>query len=308
VIKKYIQFGQFQICLVAFTPLAQSCLVDFLANLPRRLFVAKEPSSDLIWYLYILDTEPIESGLLNSSSNGKDIWRKIHRAGQSLGSRGMGSFFSVQSELGQYETEFIHFMSPDRSAELERLILIIHLTKIIQRYLMVNGNISLHASTIVHNGFCFLFLGKSGAGKSTVTMLSKEKSKILNDEKIFLTPHQGRYILSRIPVLNENRDVAEENLMIREQTGSDLGLYSLSGIFILNQDSKDFLLPVPSLTTAHALMNSFIELPRLFTPSRDEMLYVFGVLSRVAREISAFELHFRKSPDFWKLIDEQFLN
>jgi hypothetical protein len=305
-IRKIIQLGQFQIWLVAHTPIAQACLMDFLSHLPGKICVIKKPSNEVRWVLHIIASEPMETGILDVSYKGQDLWKKVHKAGLNMGNSGMGSFFSIQSAFGQFETEFIHFISPDRTIEAERLVLIIHLTKIIQRYLMVNGNLSLHSSSMVRNKLGFLFLGQSGAGKSTVAILSKEKAKILHDEKILLTPHGSHYVLSRIPALNEIGEAEEKNLMIRNRSESSLGVHVLSGIFVLKQDTKDFLVTMPNLATAHALMQSLFELPRIFTLSRPELFHAMNILSKVAREIPAYELHFRKSSDFWKLIDERF--
>ena len=304
-ITKIIQLGEIKIVIKAYTSVAQACLSDFLIELPSNLQAVMTPSNGIKWVLHLVSSDLTESGELEISDGHRGLLNKVHRNYSSLGTGGMGSFFSIQSKPDQADTEFIHFISPNHTVIEERALLITHLAQIVKRWLMVNGNISLHASTIIRRGFGFLFLGHSGAGKSTVAMLSQTLARVLNDEKVFLTPEDDHYLLSRIPNLDETDFSAEDNVMVRNQSHDGSKIY-LSGIFVLKQDTVSFLRPLPELAVAHALMNGFFELPRIFTLSHQEMLYALQILSQVARDIPAYELHFRKSPEFWKLIDEQF--
>jgi hypothetical protein len=301
---KIIQFGQIQIALTAYTRATQASLTSVLQLLPENIRIV-EATSDVKWAMHIISTDPNSSERFSIKDNRQGLWRKLHLQSIGLETSHISSFFSIQSGPNQEETEFIHFVSNKRSVEEESVFILTHLGHVINRWLMVNGNISLHASTIIHHRYGFLFLGQSGAGKSTIAKLSCESSKVVHDEKIFLYPEDGRYVLSNFSNMDEVGESDETNLMVRTKLTTGSKIY-LSGIFILCQDKEDRLEPLPKRTTAKRLMDSYFELPRVFTLLNPEICYSMKTLSQTARDIPAFELHFRKSPDFWQLIDEQF--
>jgi hypothetical protein len=304
-IQEIIQFGQIQLALTAYTPTARTCLLDFLSHLPKNISVVKAHSKEVKWGLHIIAADLGNPSLLEIPGEHERLWRKLHRTCLNGKSSGMSSFFSLLSSPDQAETDFIHFIDSGRCVEEERAVLRIHIAQILKRWLMVNGNISLHASTIVRRRIGLLFLGRSGAGKSTVAELSKPPYRVLHDEKVFLTQRDGNYILSKIPNLDEIDESIEGNGIVLEQPDNRSDIY-LAGIFELKQDTKDYLQPMSKLNTAQALMVSFLELPRILALSSHELQYALITLSKVARDVPAYELHFRKSPDFWKLIDAEF--
>jgi len=57
-----------------------------------------------------------------------------------------------------------------------------------------SGGLLLHAAAVVKDGFAYIFLGADGAGKTTVTNLSKEYL-VLHDDKIVVRK-QGRKFLA----------------------------------------------------------------------------------------------------------------
>jgi hypothetical protein len=79
----------------------------------------------------------------------------------------------------------------------------------------------------------------------------------------------------------------------------------IKAVFKLIQDKSDLLLPLSELKTSRFLTERVMEVCGFFSSS-DRLRNIFSMASRVARSIPGYELHVRKSPDFWKLIDAEF--
>jgi hypothetical protein len=143
-----------------------------------------------------------------------------------------------------------------------------------------------HASGVERKGKGYLFLGKSGAGKSTVASLSKQaQGSIVHDDQVMLSLEAGHYLLAH--------------------PGSKIAP-PLRAVFLLKQSREDRLVPLTHQATGAGLGRSLLEY------AVGQFLYgpwvrqAFQNAAAIARAIPGYELHFRKSPDFWELIDEQF--
>ena len=150
------------------------------------------------------------------------------------------------------------------------------------------GRCVFHTAGVVHKDFVHLFVGVSGAGKSTVAAMSKTLGyTIIHDDHLVVYPDQvGNYLVTDISL--------------------SIPGVPLKSIFFLNQDTTDRLVPLSALATTKGLLDGFIDIvgEHLLT---DQMLrYAFAFSADIARRTPGYELHFRKAPEFWKLIDEQF--
>lgn len=164
------------------------------------------------------------------------------------------------------------------------------------RWHVEHGHLCLHSSAVARDNKGFLFLGDSDAGKTTVARLSDSVGfRALGDDLNFvLQEHSGQYRLAAAPSPNPS---PVGYSMLRPQ---------LKSVFKLVQDNKNYIVPLSSMQTAKVLFDGFRQVPKSNSfPAR-----IFGIslknISEIARHIPGYELHFRKSPDFWKLIDEQF--
>jgi hypothetical protein len=164
------------------------------------------------------------------------------------------------------------------------------------RWHIEHSELCIHSSAVARGQDGFLFLGKSEAGKTTVARLSASLGYIpLGDDINFILCSEKKYRLASAPSL-----------------GSLPAKYSmlcppLRGMFTLVQDNRDGLISLQPVQVAKALFNAFLQ----ETPHVKKMSHVlvglgFKICCDIARHIPGYELHFRKSPDFWKLIDEQF--
>jgi hypothetical protein len=151
------------------------------------------------------------------------------------------------------------------------------------------GFFLLHSSGVLHKDQLFVFAGPSGAGKSTIAAQSCN----IGDEVI-----------------------DEDQLLLYKRTdggysadGWGYGFIKcnapLRGIFQLIQDKEDRLEQLDQTQVARILLDRHNDM--MGGVLTDDLLrQSFHRASDIARQVPGFELHFRKSPDFWKLIDAQF--
>lgn len=160
-----------------------------------------------------------------------------------------------------------------------------------------HGGLCLHSAAVAQGNSGFLFLGQSEAGKTTVAQLGVElgHAPLGDDLNFIIRDGKGGYLLAAGPSM----------------VGSPIGYNtaqrpSLVGIFNLVQDSRDYLSPVSPQQMAHDLFHALLQTPKTRHLSEKIVGLAFQTCCDIARRIPGYELHFRKSPDFWKLVDEQF--
>jgi hypothetical protein len=159
-----------------------------------------------------------------------------------------------------------------------------------------HGGLLLHGAAMAMNQNGYLFLGKGGAGKSTTAALSASVGvSVLSDDLAFVIM-QGLdgYELAAAPGQTSRYST---DPLLRPQ---------LKGVFLLFKDTQDKIVPVSQLVTANAIFRSFEWNHWVDHMPPTALTLAFQTTCDIARHIPGYELHFRKSPDFWKLIDEQF--
>jgi hypothetical protein len=151
------------------------------------------------------------------------------------------------------------------------------------------GAFPIHACGIIMKNHLYLFGGPSGIGKSTLSSLSLEKGAEILDEDQLL--------------LREDKDGGfTANAWGYSLTESHA---PLRAVFKLVQSEYNKIIPLNSPQTTRFIMTQVMEMTgRVF--QTDHIKNVLSFSARIARSIPGYELHFRKSPDFWKLIDAEF--
>jgi hypothetical protein len=142
-----------------------------------------------------------------------------------------------------------------------------------------------HAAGVERDQKGYLFLGPSGAGKSTVSSFSEQAHGVaIHDDQVMLGLDHGEYRLSaqggfKSPVLR--------------------------AIFVLQQSETDFLVPLAPLQVCAAIAHALVDyasqqkIPSAWIPR------AFRNATTIARTVPGYKLHFRKSPDFWNVIDAE---
>lgn len=160
------------------------------------------------------------------------------------------------------------------------------LLPLLNRLQIQQGHIPLHACGVIHCQSLFLFCGESGSGKSTIASLSTtEQDDVLDDDQVLLLrelPHcytacawSGPWRCSTTP---------------------------LRAILNLVKDSHTFLQPVDSLCSTHFLLDRVFDLHPEYLPPAVQVLLI-SMIADLANDIPSYELHFRKTVDFWDVID-----
>ncbi|HEU5182488.1 MAG TPA: hypothetical protein VFW45_17005 [Candidatus Polarisedimenticolia bacterium] len=147
------------------------------------------------------------------------------------------------------------------------------------------GSLLIHASGVVRGGAAYLFFGPSGAGKTTVTLLS-EGDLVLGDDLILLQPDGERFEACSVPFRG----------VYREPPATDRA-FPLAAAYRLIQDRRDFVEEIPASRATAELMAS---LP--FVMEGEGGGRAVEIAARLARHAPVHRLHFRKSAEFWSVI------
>jgi hypothetical protein len=155
-------------------------------------------------------------------------------------------------------------------------------------YQLEQGRLPIHAAGVIRFGKLFLFSGPSGAGKSTISMLSRAWGCPVLDEDQVLVRFLGNCNLTAD---GWGYNVASCDIPIK-------------AVFFLRQADSDELVPLPKIQTAHLLFERYNDVMSMaFTNQLTQ--HAFNIVANIARTVPGYELHFRKSPDFWKVIDAE---
>ncbi|TRZ95962.1 hypothetical protein D4R78_02155 [bacterium] len=148
----------------------------------------------------------------------------------------------------------------------------------------MKGTLIFHAAGIVRNKKGYLFLGRSGAGKSTICNLSK-KTQVIDDDTVYLAK-----IKARACIYNPHNQK----------------FYKIRRIFIIFQ-SKSIRIKKASITEVLRFMledsviafrnNSSVGLSR-------KSKYIFNFVMDMLHSATCHKLCFKKKGGFWKVIDK----
>jgi len=153
------------------------------------------------------------------------------------------------------------------------------------------GFIPLHAAAVIRNGWIYLFLGPSGSGKSTLAQLSRKiGSEILDEDQVLL--HRCKDVKGCYSVNAWAYDTRQSELPIR-------------AVFKLQHSRIDKINPLGQLQVASLLMKSHLQIMR---DGPGILPSAFHFISEAARSMPGYHLYFRKSHEFWELIDRLPLN
>ena len=143
----------------------------------------------------------------------------------------------------------------------------------------------LHAASVVRDGRAYVFVGRSGAGKSTVASLSPPGS-VLTDEISLLRFSDGHWHAHGTPFWGEFRAAGMNQR------------YPVAGIYLLSQDQKDRIEPLSTKDIVKALLPCVL----FFTSRKAAHEVLFQMLLYLAKQIPCYRLSFRLGSGFWEVI------
>ena len=161
------------------------------------------------------------------------------------------------------------------------------------------GGVLVHSCSVVRGDRAFLFVGESGAGKSTIARLSAP-SLILSDEVSAIAPSREAetgYACHATPFwgdLADDQDEHGQRVKLREEPASA----PLARILFPRKDVRDAVDPVTPITAYTELMREAF----VFGDDDATTRAITASCGLIVDRVPAANLHFRKSADFWSLL------
>ena len=143
-----------------------------------------------------------------------------------------------------------------------------------------------HAASLIRSGAAYLFCGRSGSGKTTITRLSRDAT-LLSDELSIARISDKRACCYGTPFWGELARAGEDRAA------------PLVGIYFLYHGSRH---AIEAVTPGQALRRL---LPNVLFFARDADLTarVLGIAADLVETVPCFDLTFRLDPGFWEVID-----
>ncbi|QJC51142.1 hypothetical protein HGI30_05900 [Paenibacillus albicereus] len=143
-----------------------------------------------------------------------------------------------------------------------------------------------HSSCVVDGGKAWMFVGHSGAGKSTAAELSAPRPILSDEATLLLLDEDGGVTIYDSPLRSENEDRGEADAC------------PLGGIHFLLQAPDVRREPVSKVDALIGLMDKVF----YWKHSKTETAKMIAVCREVVQRVPAYELHFQKNDAFWEVI------
>jgi hypothetical protein len=149
------------------------------------------------------------------------------------------------------------------------------------------GGFLLHAAGLVRNGKGYLFAGKSGAGKTTVTRLSAPEAVVLNDDFTLVRLSSEGVTVHGTPFYGEYG-----------MGGANIGA-PLAGIYFLSKADSHQALPLAPQVAIARLFGSILHFPS----DRAVVQALLDLGTAICWRVPCFELRFSPDAAFWSCIN-----
>lgn len=150
--------------------------------------------------------------------------------------------------------------------------------------------LSIHASSVVRGGKAYLFPGKSGAGKTTITELASNVT-LLTDETSVIRGIGATPIAYGSP-FHGTLEIPGDNISA-----------PVAGIYFPVKDKENFL----ERLSLQAALWKLLPNVNLFGQDHALVEKAFQLSYELAASLPCYNLHFLPEPDFWDCIDAQAL-
>ena len=154
--------------------------------------------------------------------------------------------------------------------------------------LLKENGFLVHAASLIRNGSGFLFPGKSGTGKTTITRLSTDSTP-LSDEVSLVKMVNGEFHVFGTPFWN-NLTVTGENTHA-----------CLKHIYLPKKDKKNYKKSVNSIMALKNLIPNVL----FFLDDNELKMQLFDICHDFVNTVPAYDLHFLPNPSFWGVITEE---
>jgi hypothetical protein len=166
------------------------------------------------------------------------------------------------------------------------------LKTVVQVFALVCGKgLVLHASSVDRGHLGYVFIGESGAGKSTVARLTQlaGEGQILSDEMTFVGfgPRHGRPFVATLPF--------GQKYSVRVESRRS----PLAAVLALRHSDRAIVAPM----TRAQQVSAVVKVSAIGVPAPSLRALILDAAIRLVEEVPVKALEFRPSPEFWQRID-----
>jgi hypothetical protein len=218
-----------------------------------------------------------------------DFWRLADGSDRVVFYRGHGrvAYASLHLQAGSRDAAVVHDPAV-LGSDLADVGLYPLSEMLASRLLARIDAVDLHASTAHLDGRAFVFVGHSGAGKTTISEIALAAgAAILSDDRTIVGVRDGHPIAWGTPWHGTGRRSSSRTAPI-------------AGLFLLVQSDAERVVPVPA---GRAFKELFVRLiHHRFTAAETEA--ALATVERLAASCPMWELHFRRHPDAFRVAIE----
>jgi hypothetical protein len=150
------------------------------------------------------------------------------------------------------------------------------------------GGFVIHAAGLVREGDALVFFGHSGAGKSTLCSMSPE-ALLLSDDLVMVLKEGGTFRATTTPFQGTLSQSAKER-----------NSFPLAALFRLRQSTEVRVVTLPRGLAVGMVLSCC---PFISDPAKRSNLLI-PLVESLCASAPVGELHFRKEPSFWGVVDE----
>ncbi|MCG8638895.1 MAG: hypothetical protein MI862_04130 [Desulfobacterales bacterium] len=159
---------------------------------------------------------------------------------------------------------------------------------LLSRVLGFHKGCLIHSLGLIFKGNGFLFVGHSGAGKTTIARMMMPESTILCDDRNIIRERQDAFQLHGTWKYSELEEISPETAPLR-------------GIFFIRQADDNKIVPIAdSKTRFYLIMDHLVK--SLVTP--DWMEATLDVVEKISKQINCYYMYFNQTGQVKKLINQ----
>ena len=251
-------------------------------------FEVRVPGKDLVTLRHVFALPDIAEKDFGTPLYRKAPWA-IYRKGESFVYLGISPepLDSQLHRVAVFDSDFSHGVIYSPSAEEKRIrnegfpsLTLFSTDQILVAQLLAERRgCYMHSAGVILDGQGLLFVGHSGAGKSTTTLMLKDEAEILCDDRVIVRRWAGGFKIHGTWSHGDVPDVSPNSA-------------PLKAILFLKKSNENRLEP---LTSGQLISHQL--LPCLIRPlgTRDWWKHTLNLMEQIIREVPCYEMHFDES-------------
>jgi hypothetical protein len=144
----------------------------------------------------------------------------------------------------------------------------------------------LHAAAVVRASRVLVFMGRSGAGKSTVARLASGTAAVLTDEISLLRRERGEWRAYGTPFWGEFH------------AGGQNASFPLTGVYLLQKARENRVEPLERSQALRAVLENVL----FFSKEKAHQERLLEWAAALVEQVPMHRLHFRRDASFWEVL------